>query len=131
MSLFGTVERFGGGDDSWLGSRHAVENAESGTLNADAFDVDNDIVASGYPVQPDGDGLYEPFSGGPGLRFAIGDHSIAEGNKTVALLWHGRIKPDNLPVDEFDAPAGTQFTFVGVNPTSGGGDNGNGEGGDE
>ena len=122
MSLFGTVERFGGGDDSWLGSRHAVENAESGTLNADAFDVEDDVVPSGTPVAVDGD-LLVPFTGavsGEGddavaqvLRgFVIGDHSIAEGDKSVPVLWHGRVIVENLPVD-ITVPAGpTAFTFA-------------------
>lgn len=111
MSLFGPVERFGGGDDSWLGSAHAVGNAESGTLDASAFSAAEDgIVLSGTPVTPDGD-LYVPFTGDGELRFVIGDHSIAGGNKTVPLLWHGRIDVANLPV-ELDAPTGAhQFTF--------------------
>lgn len=115
MSLFGTVERFGGGDDSWLGSRHAVENAESGTLSADAFDAyENKIVPSGTPVAVDGD-LRVPYTGEDDqeLRgFVIGDHSVAGGDKSVAVLWHGRIITDNLPVD-FTVPAGpTAFHFA-------------------
>lgn len=115
MSLFGTVERFGGGDDSWLGSRHAVDNAESGTLSASAFDAnDNKIVLSGTPVRVDG-GLLVAYTGAEGqeLRgFVIGDHSVAEGDKPCAVLWHGRIITDNLPVD-FTVPAGpTAFTFA-------------------
>lgn len=120
MSLFGSVERFGGGDDSWLGSAHAVDNAESGTLNASAFDVEDGIVRSGTPVTPSGD-LYVPYEGTGELRFVIGDHSITGGNKTVPLLWHGRILVDNLPV-ELDAPAEPgQFTFVPAFEPAGGG----------
>lgn len=122
MSLFGSVERFGGGDDSWLGSAHAVDNAESGTLDASAFGaVEDGIVRSGTPVTPSGD-LYVPFTGTGPLRFVIGDHSIAGGDKTVPLLWHGRIIVDNLPV-ELTAPADAgQFTFVPAFPAAGGGE---------
>lgn len=117
MSLFGTVERFGGGDDSWLGSAHAVDNATSGTLNADEFDVEDGIVLSGTPVAqgtggPTSSSLLVPYDGGDLAGFVIGDHSIADGNKTVPILWHGRINVEDLPVDEFLEPVGNhQFTF--------------------
>lgn len=115
MSLFGTVERFGGGDDSWLGSRHAVDNAESGTLSATAFDAnENKIVRSGTPVSVDG-GLLVPFTGAVDqvLRgFVIGDHSVAEGDKPCAVLWHGRIIVDNLPVAFTSPTVPTAFTFA-------------------
>lgn len=120
MSLFGTVERFGGGDDSWLGSRHAVDNASSGTLDAAAFDVENDVVLSGTPVTPSGD-LYAPFTGTGPLAFVIGDHSIANGDAIVPLLWHGRIKRDNLPVELAEPDGPTQFTFVPAFPAGEGG----------
>lgn len=110
MSLFGSVEVFGGGDDSWLGSAHAVDNAESGTLNAEEFTVADDIVKSGTPVTRDGD-LYVPFTGTGELKFVIGDHSIKDGNKTVPLLWHGRIMVDNLPVGLTSAGDSTTFSF--------------------
>lgn len=117
MAIGVTTRHFSGGDDSWMGSRHAVANARTGTLNATAFTVDNGIVKSGTPVA-EVDGLLVPFDGaGTGgtevlAGFVIDDRDITAGNEPCAVLWHGRIKTENLPV-EFTAPTGASaFVFV-------------------
>lgn len=113
MSLTITSKKYGGGDDSWLGSRHGVANAESGTLDAAQFEGGE--VLSGTPVVKDGDKL-APAGGAAPEGFVIGDHSVKDGDALVPVLWHGRIKTQNLPVDTFVVPAEPgAFTYVGGN----------------
>lgn len=107
MALFESRAISGGGDDTWLKSRDGVNVAQTATLDLDAFD--GDYVASGTPVQKDGD-LHVPYAGDAAtLRFVLGSHDKADGG-TVAVIHRGYIIVDNLPVD-FTAPSGTQFTF--------------------
>ena len=111
MSLNIVSKKVGGGDDSWLGSRHGLDNAETGTLNASAFTGTE--VLSGTPVVKSGD-LLVPAGGAAPQGFVIGDHSLAGGNAAVPVLWHGRIKADNLPVEDFTVPAEPgAFVYVG------------------
>ena len=111
MSLNIVSKKVGGGDDSWLGSRHGLDNAETGTLNASAFTGTE--VLSGTPVVKSG-GLLVPAGGAAPQGFVIGDHSLAGGNTAVPVLWHGRIKADNLPVENFVVPAEPgAFVYVG------------------
>ena len=109
-----------GGDDSWLGSRHAVAEAHPGTLKATAFasadGVTDGVVPSGYPVAKDVDGFLVPFDDTPETGndlygFSIDDRDISNGDETTVVLWHGRIKVTNLPI-EFTAPDGvSSFVF--------------------
>ncbi len=116
-----------GGDDRWMGSRHAVAEAHPGTLKASAFDdaegVTDGIVPSGYPLTLLVDGTYGPRSNGdpdatptpiaadPLAGFSIDDRDISNGDEPTAVMWHGRIKVDYLPI-EFTAPTtGTAFAF--------------------
>lgn len=110
-------ESISGGDDSWMGSRHGVDTAQTITLDASAFT--DPIVRSGQPVQRDADGvLAVPFTTGPLAGFVIGDHDLSAGDAPVAYMWHGRVKVDRLPV-EFTAPADAPaFTFVNVPDTT-------------
>lgn len=107
MAIGPTTTAFGGGDDSWLGSRHAVAEAHPGTLNAAAFaeaeGVANGVVPSGYPLVELGDGTYGPYvegtsTGGQLAGFSIGDRDVSTGDEPTAVLWHGRIKLANLPI---------------------------------
>lgn len=110
-----SVERkfFTSPDLSWLGSRHGVANARPVTLKASAF-ADKD-VKSGQPLADSGDGFHVPFTGGDGEKFAgfcLDAVSVKNGDAAVALLDHGRVIVENLPV-EFTAPANAgQFVFV-------------------
>lgn len=114
MSLNVISKKYGGGDDSWLGSRHGVANAESGTLDATAFTGTE--VLSGTPVVKGTDGKFEPAGTAAPAGFVIGDHSIKDGDAIVPVLWHGRIKTQNLPVTSFTVPAEPgAFTYVGGN----------------
>lgn len=109
-----TTSRFGG-NDAWMGSRHAVAEAHPGTLNAEAFasaaGVEGGIVPSGYPLVDNGDGTYGPYTGSGTLAgFSIDDRDINHGDELTAVMWHGRIKVDHLPI-EFTPPTGTAFVF--------------------
>lgn len=102
----------GGGEDlSWLGSRHGVANARPITLKAEAFT--DKTVKSGQPLELDSEGFAVPYAGSnPLLGFSIDGADVENGDVTVALLDHGRVLVDNLPV-EFTVPNNTgQFVFV-------------------
>lgn len=102
-------------DSSWMGSRHAVANAHPGTLKASAFEnapgVEGGVVPSGYPVAKDEEDFLVPYvaadgegAGGNTLHgFSIDDRDISKGDEPTAVLWHGRIIVDRLPVD-FEPP---------------------------
>lgn len=123
MALFESRAISGGGDDTWLKSRDGVSVAQTATLDLDAFD--GDLVASGTPVQRDGD-LYVPYaSDAATLRFVLGNHDKADGG-TVPVIHRGYIVVENLPVD-FTAPSGTQFTFDPAAAIASGGTGGGGE----
>ena len=111
MALGIVTKNIGGGDDSWMGSRHGVAQAATGTLKASTFT--NKLVKSGTPVRENA-GLLEPFTDGATQTlygFVIGDYDVTAGDEPVAVLWHGRIITANLPV-EFTAPTGqTAFIF--------------------
>lgn len=116
MALGIKTETWGGGDHSWLGSRHGVETAQTITLEADAFTVDDGIVKSGTPIVRAAEGgMAGPYAGtGTLLGFVLEDTDISGGDTPAAYLWHGRVKVDRLPVD-FTPPADAGlFAFVGV-----------------
>lgn len=114
MSLNIRSKTYGGGDDSWLGSRHGVVNAQNGTLDATAFTgLTDNIVPSGTPVIVSGD-KYVPAGETAPTGFVLGDHSIADGDTVVPIVWHGRILTQNLPVAYFPVPAAPgPFVYVG------------------
>lgn len=104
MSLNITSKKYGGGDDSWLGSRHGVANAHTGTLSATGFAAAVDgIVKSGTPVVKSG-GKFVPAGEDAPTGFVLGDHSVKDGDEPAAIVWHGRIIVANLPVSGFTVP---------------------------
>ena len=112
MALGITSKSFGGGDDSWMGSRHGVETATTITLDESAFT--DKLVKSGTPIVKSAtDGLAEPYDTGDVLYgFVIGDHDISDGDTPVAVMWHGRVIVDNLPVAFTPPAAAGLFDFV-------------------
>lgn len=117
------TETFGAGDQRWLGSMHGVPNARSAILDITSLTEDdhypNGYVPSGLPVA-EVDGVLVPFVGsGEGANdlagFVLTDNKInGDDTQNVALLDHGRVKPEFLPVP-FD-PADTDnphFVWVG------------------
>jgi hypothetical protein len=110
MNLSISRKTYGGGDNSWLGSRHGVANARSVTLTASAFT--GPTVPSGTPLSVAANGSAVPYVAGTGtLAFVIGSQDISGGDSTVPALDHGRVIVAKLPV-AFTAPANGQFVFV-------------------
>ena len=117
MSLTITSKKYGGGDASWLGSRHAVDNAQTGTLDAAAFAaVPEKVVKSGTPVKAV-NGKFVPAGADAPTGFVFGDRSVANGDEPAAIVWHGLIVVENLPVENFNVPADSgAFVYVGGTP---------------
>lgn len=107
------------GSPRWLGSRHGVSNANTGTLDAEAFasapGVENGVVPSGYPLTfDDATGLYGPYDGATLSGFSLHDRDISRGDEPTAVLWHGRILGEHLPI-EIAAPTNpSAFVLVGI-----------------
>lgn len=94
-------------DRTWLGSDHNIRKTH--VLKASAFTGDS--VRSGTPVELDADSLAVPYAGGTLRGFVYNDYPLDNGDYPAAVVVHGDIKVNNLPVDDFTPPAGTSFTF--------------------
>lgn len=128
MSFFGS-KKYGSGNDKWLDSRHGVDVPKTGTLKLDAFNVDEGYVPSGTPVVEDSEGYLIPAANAAPTGFVLGDFPVDGSLDGVGLpvgyIWHGRIKTNQLPVENFTVPAEPgQFSYVGGNQ---GADSGAGE----
>lgn len=107
------------GSQRWLGSRHGVSNANPGTLDAEAFasaeGVEEGVVPSGTPLTfDDASGLYVPYDGATLSGFLLHDRDINNGDETAAILWHGRILAEHLPVELVEPTNPSAFTLVGA-----------------
>lgn len=109
------TEHYGSGDTSWLGSTHGIGNARTVTLDPAKFTkathYPDGHVKSGQPLAIVGDFAVPYDSGGADgsqnlAGFLLFDVST-DGTAKVpgALLDHGRIRVDRLPVEGFTAPA--------------------------
>lgn len=95
MSLNIVSKTYGGGDDRWMGSRHGVVNAKTGTLSASAFT--GKVVKSGTPVIQNEQGLYTPAGAQAPTGFVVGDHDITGGDTPVPVMGGGgEQKRDNV-----------------------------------
>lgn len=95
----------------WLGSTHGVDAARPVTLKASSFT--DKLVPSGQPLALDAEGFGVPFAEGATLAgFLLDGLNVTDGDASGALLDHGRIRVENLPVP-FTAPADAgAFVFV-------------------
>lgn len=84
MSLNIVSKTYGGGDDRWMGSRHGVVNAKTGTLSASTFT--GKVVKSGTPVIQNEQGLYTPAGTSAPTGFVVGDHDITGGDTPVPVM---------------------------------------------
>lgn len=110
MDLTVITEKFGGDKASWLGSRHAVTNARTITIDRSSLTKEthypDGYLPSGLPLAKSGD-KYKPLDEGETLvGFLLTNQTVkTDGGDIVApLLDHGRVIVKNLPV-EFTAPA--------------------------
>lgn len=108
------------GDQRWIGSRHALDSAKTATIAVSEFTrathYPNGFLPSGLPVDGSDPANVGPYTGGAGqvLRFLKDNHEVEAGitEIQVALLWHGLIYTDVLPV-AFTTPAsGSAGGFV-------------------
>lgn len=109
-------DRYSPSDLSWLGSRHAVDNAETGTLGEKTTHIRKAVLPSDTALHRDGDywlpvtSKTQPVDG-----FLLTDQDNVPG-EVVPIIWHGRIHVDRFPdsnnrvtISECDHP---EFTFV-------------------
>lgn len=95
-------EVISGGRKSWLGSKHGVSEAQ--TFEVDATKFTGGVLVAGTPVSAVG-GKLAPYASESGLLgFVVDDNDISGGEPNAAVLLHGQIIVQNLPV-EFTAPA--------------------------
>lgn len=113
------------GDQRWIGSRHALDSAQTGTIKVSdltkATHYPNGYVPSGLPVNAADSANVKPYTGAAGevLRFVKDDHQIVvndQGDQVadiqVALIWHGLIKTDFLPGGNFVLGTGSAAGFA-------------------
>lgn len=111
-----TTEAFGGGDQSWLASDHAIGNARTEIVDISTFTKEthypNGYIPSGLPVAKVS-GVLVPYDATEGTTTGAGILAgfILTDQKTdgvadfgAPLLDHGRVKVTNLPIS-FTAPA--------------------------
>lgn len=97
----------GANDRTWLGSDHNIRKTI--VLNVASFTGDS--VRSGTPVQLDAGGLAVPYTTGTLRGFVYNDYPTGGGNYPAAVVVHGDIKVNNLPVAGFNPPVQSAFTF--------------------
>lgn len=117
------------GDQRWIGSRHALDSAQTGTLQTSLFTEATHFpdgwIPSGLPVNAADLSTLKPYTGAAGevLRFVKDTHQVVREDGTnealiqVAFIWHGLIKTDFLPGGNFvlGTPADRGgFTFEGA-----------------
>lgn len=127
--MFFGSKKWGAGNDTWLDSRHGVDVPKTGTLKLDEFDVVDNYIPSGTPVVEGEGGYLVPAGSSAPTGFVLGDFPVDGSLDGVGLpvgyIWHGRIKADRLPVEDFTVPAEPgQFSYVGGTPA---GDDNEGE----
>lgn len=112
-------------DQRWIGSRHALEDAITGTLKVADFTkathYPDGYILSGLPVNAADQANLKPYTGAAGevLRFIKDNHQVVVNDAgdvpvdiQVALLWHGLIKTDFLPGGNFVLGTGAADGFV-------------------
>lgn len=121
-----TIEHYGTGDQTWLGSTHGINNARTVTLDPARFTKEehypDGYLRSGQPLTVTGDvaGPYvaagEGEEGGDFHGFLLTDQVISDESIQIAvpLLDHGRVITAKLPGSAFTIPAADKdkTTFV-------------------
>lgn len=105
-----TTESFGSGNMSWLGSAHAIENAQTAMLDISTFTAGthypDGYIPSGTPVAKVG-GVLVPYDATEGTvtnagilaGFVLTDQKVVgTADFGVPLFDHGRVKVANLPI---------------------------------
>lgn len=119
-----SIEHYGTGDQTWLGSTHGISNARTVTLDPKQFTkadhYPDGYLRSGQPITVTGT-VAGPYvageEGGDFHGFLLTDQAVSEddtGNIAVPLIDHGRVTVANLPGAAFTIPdaAKDKTTFV-------------------
>lgn len=120
-------ETVGTGDRRWLGSTHGIYNARTSTLDIPSFTkathYPDGFIRSGQPVNCADESAVAPWTGAAGekLGFVLTDQQAVDpktGNAyataPAAVLRHGIVNVDHLPVAFTIPTAAGNFTFVGT-----------------
>lgn len=119
-----TIEHYGTGDQTWLGSTHGISNARTVSLDPSKFTKNehypDGYLRSGQPLTVAEDGAAGPYvggeEGGDFHGFLLTDQVISDDTTKIAvpLLDHGRVNVANLPGSAFVAPTADKdkTTFV-------------------
>lgn len=102
MDLTIKRESFGQDDQSWLGSAHGTNAAQTITVDVTSFTAGTHYpegsLKSGLPLAESG-GKYVLWTTGEDLAgFLLTAVKASAANVGAALLEHGRVKVDKLPV---------------------------------
>ena len=112
MDLSVETKSYSRDDISWLGSRHGTDAQRSVTLDHTAFDG---AVPSGTPLAAGTGGKMAPYTGADGQTlagFLAGPVDATRADQTAAMLVHGQIIVDKLPVDFTPPATATNFYFA-------------------
>lgn len=106
MDIRITNEPAASGNLSWLGSKHATNDAQTVTLDAKKFaGIDGSYIPSGTPLKKSEDGKhFEPVAaaGDTLAGFLLTDQPKTDANQIAPMVWHGRIRVARLPQGAFD-----------------------------
>ena len=87
-------------DHTWLGSKHAVGDARTVTLDGAAFTalVTNGYIPSGIALAEGADGLFTPATDATAVDgILLTQQKYREGNLVAPMLWHCSVIADNAP----------------------------------
>lgn len=104
MNIVPKIEKFGSGNQSWLGSAHGTESAQTCTLDISKFTGFKDYIPSGVPLKrADEGGKFEPVTQESDVLagFLLTDQPM-DGDQVAPYVWHGLIRAGNLPEKAFD-----------------------------
>lgn len=116
MSFIPKIETLGSGDQSWLGSRHGVENARTVTIDAASItDVKYaGIVKAGIPLKVGTGGKFVPLTDAALdtlAGFLLTDQPNVGDDIVAPMIDHGRVRVDRLPDQAPVMTAGVKGLF--------------------
>lgn len=114
---------------TWLGSKHAVGDARTITLDGTKFTAlaDKGIIPSGIALIEGEGGLFAPATDAAKVDgFLLTQQKLKAGNIVAPLLDHGRIIAAKAPEQPVDVSEITSPHFIVVGGSAAGGAEGNG-----
>lgn len=118
MQLNAVRESWGSDNQTWIGSATGTNDARTVTIDGTILDAYNGVIPSGTPLTETADGKYAPVTaaGDYLAGFLLTPQSFTGTTDVIApMMWHGRIRANNLPESAFDVRTLTeqnpQFTI--------------------